>query len=90
MNISRSSIDHLLHKIKISCIIHESEKAERTVYNAVVWYIETGRASLDWIRALDDKKTYKGMITKVLKGDCSDSGVIKTITKELKINDINA
>lgn len=78
---SRTQIDDLLHKFKISCIKHPDLKAEPFIYNAIAWYIETGRASLDWIRRLQAKKHYKGMITKALTGDCSDLGIIKTITE---------
>jgi hypothetical protein len=77
---SRTEIDRLLWAIQKACIHHPSPNAERTVYQAIAWYIETGRASLDWIKALAARKGYKGLITKALKGDCSTAGIIATVT----------
>lgn len=80
---SRTQIDDLLHKIRLSCIRHKDASAENCVYYAIAWYIETGRASLEWIKLLEAKKTYKGMISAALRGDTSTSGIIKTINKIL-------
>lgn len=79
---SRTEIDNLICDIKIACIKH-SQEAQIKVYPAISWYIESGRASLEWIRLLQDIKHYKGMITIALKGDTSTSGIIRSINKRL-------
>jgi hypothetical protein len=80
---SRTEIENLLHDIQMACIRHREPDAERYVYATIAWYIETGRASLDWIRQLKAKKHYKGLITKALKGDKSDVGIIAVVTREI-------
>ena len=80
---SRTEIENLLHRIQLACILHRDPNAERTVYYAIAWYIETGRAPIDWIRRLASQKHYKGLITKILKGDNSVDGVIATVTQSI-------
>lgn len=82
---SRDNIDNTLFRVKIACMTHINPMAERIVYDSVAWYVETGRATITWIKALARLRCYKGLITKALSKDTSTDGVISTITKLITI-----
>lgn len=82
---SREKIDDILHKLKISAI-PQGRTAENRVSD-LAWYIDTGRASCDYIRALCGLSKYRinALVRKISTCGSTDE-VIATSKKYLKIN----
>lgn len=76
-----NTIDDLLHKLRLACIRSEWRAAEAIVFDAVAWYVGTGRASLEWLRALL-QTDLDALVTDVMKADDhSIQGTVNFITQ---------
>lgn len=75
-------VDEVLHKIHIACISSGDPRAKVFVYEPIAWYILTGRASLDWVRALQAKSAeVNGLVESALSArDQSTNGIVRRVS----------
>lgn len=82
--VSRTAIDNILHCIWWQCQNRNTASAE-WLYEAIKWYIGSGRASVQFLRlliALDDEDIRR-LIDKCGKSTDSTEGYIRKVCKFL-------
>lgn len=86
---SRRSIttEDVIHELTMASMHYESETDRHWVRSAaddIAWYILTGRAPTDWVRAFIKADTVKILRRMGRTGDKSRSGQIKVATAYLR------
>ena len=84
------NIDEMLHKMRMLSFCYdpasfERRKAEESV-NSLAWYINTGRASTDFIKALCNLKGNQrsALLRRMVKADYTTEAVIKAARAYIK------
>lgn len=75
-----------LFALKLACIQHERPAAQ-WVYEACVWYVTTGRNSLEFDKAFCKLtgKRIASMIDYCLSRDTSTDGIMRSVKKYCKV-----
>lgn len=78
-------IDNTLHQIFLASFDYrtaEEGRAKHSVFDDLCWYIWTGRATVQWIKALSKANPGK-LLAYVLKGGQSTDDRIRSVTSYL-------